>query len=95
VVTRTKKLIDEALAIEDAESKLKSASVSKILAAFPAAKAAGYLQIESKIRAVVRYDLAASIPLVEERSSDASRHTVRAGSVLILTNRREPVTACG
>ena len=60
-----KKLLDESLAIDDAEAKLKSASAPKILAALPAMKAARYIQIENKIRAAVRYELAAAIPLVE------------------------------
>jgi len=59
-----KKLLDEFLAIEAAEGTLKSALVPKIMAALPATKAARYIQIENKIRAVVRYELAASIPLV-------------------------------
>jgi hypothetical protein len=60
-----KKLLDESLAIDEAEAKLKSASAPKILAALPATKAARYIQIENKIRAAVRYELAAGIPLVE------------------------------
>ena len=60
-----KTLLDEALAIDEAEAKLKSTSVPKILAALPATKAARYIQIENKIRAAVRYELAAGIPLVE------------------------------
>ena len=60
-----KKLLDESLAIDEAEAKLKSASVPKILAALPATKAARYIQIENKIRAAVRYELAAGIPLVQ------------------------------
>ncbi len=60
-----KKLLDETLAIDDAEAKLKSSSAPKILAALPAMKAARYIQIENKIRAAVRYELAAGIPLVE------------------------------
>jgi hypothetical protein len=60
-----KKLLDQALAIDDAEAKLKSATAPKILAALPATKAARYIQIENKIRAAIRYELAASIPLVE------------------------------
>ena len=60
-----KKLLDEAVAIDDAEAKLKSASVPKILAVLPATKAARYVQIENKIRAALRYELAAGIPLVE------------------------------
>jgi len=60
-----KKLLDEAVAIDDAEAKLKSSAVPKILATLPAAKAARYIQIENKIRALVRYELAANIPLVQ------------------------------
>lgn len=60
-----KKLLDEALAIDEAEAKLKSSFVPKILATLPATKAARYIQIENKIRAAVRYELAAGIPLVE------------------------------
>jgi hypothetical protein len=60
-----KKLLDEALAIDEAEVKLKSTAVPKILAVLPATKAARYIQIENKIRAVVRYELAAGIPLVD------------------------------
>jgi len=59
-----KKLLDESLAIETAEGALKNAFVPKIMAALPATKAARYIQIENKIRAAVRYELAANIPLV-------------------------------
>jgi len=57
--------LDEYLAIDDAEAKLKSATTPKILAALSAVKAARYVQIENKIRAAVRYELATAIPLVE------------------------------
>ena len=60
-----KKLLDESLAIDEAEAKLKSSFVPKILATLPATKAARYIQIENKIRAAVRYELAAGIPLVQ------------------------------
>ena len=60
-----KKLLDDALAIDAAESKLKTATVPKVLAALPATKAARYIQIENKIRAAVRYELAAGIPLIQ------------------------------
>ena len=59
-----KKLLDEAVAIDEAEAKLKSALVPKVLATLPATKAARYIQMENKIRALVRYELAANIPLV-------------------------------
>jgi hypothetical protein len=60
-----KKLLDEALAVDDAEAKLKASYVPKVLATLPATKAARYIQIENKIRAAIRYELAAGIPLVE------------------------------
>ena len=60
-----KKLLEEAVAVDDAEAKLKSASVPKVLAVLPATKAARYVQIENKIRAALRYELAAGIPLVQ------------------------------
>jgi len=60
-----KPLLDEAMAIDDAEAAMKRAAAPKILAALPATKAARYIQIENKIRAAIRYELAASIPLVQ------------------------------
>jgi hypothetical protein len=60
-----KKLLDESLAVDDAEVKLKASYAPKILAALPATKAARYIQIENKIRAAIRYELADGIPLVQ------------------------------
>jgi cob(I)alamin adenosyltransferase len=60
-----KKLLDEALAVEEAEVALKRSYVPKLEKAVPAAKVARYIQIENKIRAVVRYELADKIPLVK------------------------------
>ena len=60
-----KKLLDEAVAIDDAEVKAKSALVPKVVGVLPATKAARYIQIENKIRAAIRYELAAGIPLVQ------------------------------
>jgi Spy/CpxP family protein refolding chaperone len=60
-----KKLLDEALAVNAAEAKLTSTYAPKIVATLPATKAARYIQIENKIRAVIHYEMAAGIPLVE------------------------------
>ena len=60
-----KKLIGEAISIEEAEVKMRRASLPKLEKAVGGMKAARYLQIESKIRAIIRYELAAGIPLVE------------------------------
>ena len=60
-----KKLINEAIAIEEAEVKLKRSYLPKLEKAIPGMKVARYLQIENKVRAVIRYELAAQIPLVQ------------------------------
>lgn len=60
-----KKLLDDSIAIEISESKLKQTYADKLSKVIPAAKAARYIQIENKIRAIVRYQLAEAIPLVE------------------------------
>lgn len=59
------RLIDEVIAIEMAEANLKRTYVPKLSAVLPGAKVARYLQIENKIRAIVRYELADAIPLVQ------------------------------
>jgi hypothetical protein len=61
---KARKLIDEALAIDKAEADLKSTYAPKLTKVLPARKAMRYLQIENKIRAVVRYDIASGVPLV-------------------------------
>ena len=61
---KAKKLIDEALAIDRAEADLKSAYAPKLGKVLPVRKVVRYLQIENKIRAVVKYDIASGVPLV-------------------------------
>lgn len=60
-----KKLLDEALSIEEAEVQLKRSYVPKLAQALPEMKVARYIQLENKIRAAIKYELAAEIPLVE------------------------------
>jgi hypothetical protein len=62
---KAKKLIDESVGIELAEAKLKSEYAPKLGKVLPAKKVARYLQIENKIRAVVKYDLASGVPPVQ------------------------------
>ena len=62
---KAKKLIDEALAIEQSEANLKTTYAPKLGKVLPVKKVARYLQIENKIRAVVKYDLAQGVPLVQ------------------------------
>ena len=60
-----KKLLGEALAIQESELKLQQTYVPKLEKVLPVVKVARYIQIESKIRALVRYVLASKIPLAE------------------------------
>jgi hypothetical protein len=59
-----KKLIAEFVAIEKAEAAMKESYVPKLSQVLPPRKVARYLQIENKIRALVKYELAGEIPLV-------------------------------
>jgi len=59
-----KKLMPEMLAIEEAQVKLRRTYADKVSHALSPKVAARYLQIEKKIRAIVDYALADSIPLV-------------------------------
>jgi len=59
-----KKLLDEYMTIEGLRVKLRQAYLPKFRAALPDKKVARYYQIENKIHAVLNYELAKSIPLV-------------------------------
>jgi hypothetical protein len=59
-----KKLISELVAIEKAEAAMKESYVPKLNKVLPPKKVARYLQIENKIRAAIKYELAGEIPLV-------------------------------
>lgn len=61
---KARKLIDDALAIDKMEADLKSVYAPKLEKVLPAKKVVRYLQIENKIRAVVKYDIASGVPLV-------------------------------
>jgi hypothetical protein len=60
-----KKLLDEALSIEESEVQLKRSYVPKLEKVLPVSKVARYLQIETKVRSAAKYELARLIPLVE------------------------------
>ncbi|HEX4583263.1 MAG TPA: hypothetical protein VH183_00425 [Burkholderiaceae bacterium] len=60
-----KQLLDEYLGVEQDEVKLKRSYVPRLSEVLPGAKVARYVQVETKIRAIVRYELAAQIPLVQ------------------------------
>ncbi len=60
-----KKLLAELLDVEESELKLMRAYVPKLEKVLPEWKVARYIQIENKIRAIIKYELAAQVPLVE------------------------------
>jgi len=62
---KAKELLGEALKVEQAEVDLKQAYVPKLGAVLPQVKVARYLQVENKIRAVLKYELAGEIPLAK------------------------------
>jgi hypothetical protein len=59
------KLMKESISVEKERLALKEKIMPKLLKALPAIKAARYFQIENKIQAIVQYELAARIPLVQ------------------------------
>jgi hypothetical protein len=58
-----KKLMTDALGVEESEVTLRQSYSAKMGKVLPATKVARYLQIENKIRAIVKFELAAQIPL--------------------------------
>ena len=58
-------LLDQLLSIEADEVALMGQYAERLNGVIPPLQVARYLQIENKIRAVIKYDLAAGIPLVE------------------------------
>jgi hypothetical protein len=60
-----KNLAIEAIANDEAEIKARRALQNRLMKALPSIKAAQYLQLEAKIRAVQDYDIASTIPLVK------------------------------
>jgi hypothetical protein len=62
---KAQKLTAELVAIQKADGELPASYVPKLSQVLPPKKVARYLQIENKIRAAVKYELAANIPLIE------------------------------
>ena len=58
-------MVKAMIATDEADVKARRTLRNRVLKALPAKKAARYLQLEAKIRAVQAYDVAMTIPLVE------------------------------
>lgn len=59
-------LVESYLAVEEDRAKLRRAYLADFTKALPGKKVARFYQIENKMDAVIRYDLAGEIPVVEE-----------------------------
>jgi hypothetical protein len=62
---KAKQLLDEWIAIDNDDAKRRASYVPKVMKALPPKKAARYLQIENEYRILLKYDLAATVPLVQ------------------------------
>lgn len=62
---KAQRLAAELVAIQRAEGGLQASYLPKLSKVLPAKKVVRYLQIENKIRAAVKYELAGYIPLVK------------------------------
>jgi DNA repair photolyase len=62
---KARKLTAEFVAIQKKDGGLQASYVRKLDKVLPPKKVAMYLQIESKIRAVVKYGLATNVPVIE------------------------------
>ena len=60
-----KKLLDESLSIDSGHLKLRQSYLAKFRDVLPDTKVARYYQLENKIEAVLRYEQAKRIPLVQ------------------------------
>jgi polyhydroxyalkanoate synthesis regulator phasin len=61
---QAKAMVDEMMSIQRAEFKVKETYLPKFRKVLPELKVAQFLQIENKIDALIRIDLAAAIPLI-------------------------------
>ena len=57
------KLLEQYIATEEAETKLKRSFLPRLAKALPGRKVARYMQLENKVRALVKYEIAGEVPL--------------------------------
>ena len=62
---KAKKLLDEWIALDKDEASHRKIYAAKVLKVLPAKKAARYVQIENEFRVLLKYHLAATVPLVQ------------------------------
>jgi len=59
------KLLEQSIAIEETETKLKRSFIPKLAKILPGRKVARYMQLENKVRALVKYEIAGEVPLAQ------------------------------
>jgi hypothetical protein len=62
------KIVEEYLDIQADQVKVRRSYVDEFAKALPGRKVARFYQIENKMDAVIRYDLASTIPVIDEKS---------------------------
>ncbi len=62
----SRRLVDEALAIEAARAALRQKYVEPFMKVLPGRKVARFYQMENKLHAVVRYEIARGIPVIPD-----------------------------
>ena len=60
----SRKMLSELIAIDNKETEIKGKYSNKLLDILPAMKVVRYIQMENKIRAAIKYELASEIPLI-------------------------------
>ena len=63
---QAQKISEEYLAVEEDRAKVRRTYFGDFVQAVPGKKAARFYQIENKMNAVIRYELARTIPVVEQ-----------------------------
>ena len=58
-------LIEQSVAIEEDETKLKRSILPRLSKVLPGRKVARYIQLENKVRAIVKIELAKEVPLAQ------------------------------
>jgi hypothetical protein len=62
---KARTLLDQYFAIEEQELKVKRSFVPRLAKVLPGQKVARYMQLENKVRALVKYEIAGEVPLAQ------------------------------
>ncbi|HVP09117.1 MAG TPA: hypothetical protein VMT02_06315 [Burkholderiales bacterium] len=62
---KARALLDRLIGIEETEVRMKRALVQRLAKVLPGAKLARYVQLENKVRALVKYEIAGEVPLAQ------------------------------